>query len=228
VEKKSMARTAGQKIVAVIGVLLCIVLIPILIANVTIIVKSFAFPDKVPSFLGYKPFIDLSDSMYPAIKAGDLVIVRETDTNKLAKGDVIAYREGKSVITHRIIDVKTIDGTRQFITKGDNNNTEDRLPVLSSDVEGKLVIDIPKLGNTALFMQTPVGMIVFIALPLLLFILYDFIRRKLYDRPKLKSTEQLEDEIRKMRQKIATLENEKQTGSTNEAKASQMDEYRRK
>ncbi len=226
-KKQSSVRTAGQKAMSVFGVILCIILIPMLIANVTIIVKSFMFPDKVPSFLGFKPFIDLSDSMYPAIKAGDLVIVRETDPNSLVKGDIIAFREGKSVITHRIIDVRVVNGVRQFITKGDNNNTEDRLPVLGNAVEGRMVMDIPKLGNTALFMQTPVGMVLFIALPLLLFIVYDFIRRKLYDRPKVKSVDDLEAEIRRMRQMISSLENEKQSGGANEANRSNTDENRK-
>lgn len=208
-KKQSLARTAGQRIMTVIGILLCIVLIPMLVANLTIIVKSFVTPDKVPGFMGYKPFIDLTDSMYPAIKAGDLVIVKETDAGKLQKGDVIAFREGKSVITHRIIDVKDSNGSRQYITKGDNNNTQDASPVLTSAVEGKFIMDIPKLGNGALFMQTPVGMVIFIALPLLLFILYDFLRRKLYDRPKAVKEDDLQDEIRRMRQRINQLENDK-------------------
>ncbi len=227
-KKQSAVRTAGQRAMSVFGVILCIILIPILIANVTIIVKSFMFPDKVPSFLGFKPFIDLSDSMYPAIKSGDLVIVRETDPNSLARGDIIAFREGKSVITHRIVDVKLVNGVRQYITKGDNNNTEDRLPVFAGAVEGRMVIVVSKLGNTALFMQTPVGMVVFIALPLLLFILYDFIRRKLYDRPKLKSTDDIEAEIRRMRKMISSLENEKQSGNDNEANKSNIDENPKK
>ena len=91
-----------QKIVGAVGIALCVVFVPLLLINVTLIVKSYTSPDKVPDFLGYKPFIVLSGSMEPSIMTGDMVFVKETDPDSLKVGDVIAYKSGSAVVTHRI------------------------------------------------------------------------------------------------------------------------------
>ena len=52
-----------QKIITVFSILLCVVFIPLLLVNVTLIAKSYIHPDQVPDFMGYKPFIVLSGSM---------------------------------------------------------------------------------------------------------------------------------------------------------------------
>jgi len=194
-----------------IGIIICVLLLPLLIINTTLIVKSIVYPDEVPSFLGYKPFIVLSGSMEPEFYSGDLVLVREAVTSDLKVGDVISYKEGQSVITHRILKVTEEQGTRQFITKGDHNNVSDRSPVTEDQVEGRYLFHVSKLGNFAIFMQTPIGMVIFIACPLALFILYDVVRRILFDRKKSKKTQELEAELEKMRQQLA----EKQDNDSN-------------
>lgn len=204
--KKNRDRT-----VMVIGVLLCVLLLPLLIINITLIVKSFVYPNEVPSFLGYKPFIVLSGSMEPEFYSGDLVLVKEVATDTLKVGDVISYREGKAVITHRIVEITESTEGRKFVTKGDNNNVSDRNPVSENMVEGQYLFHVSKLGNFAIFMQTPIGMVIFIACPLALFILYDVVRRILFDRKKSKKTQELEAELEKMRQQLA----EKQDNDSN-------------
>lgn len=204
--KKNRDRT-----VMVIGVLLCVLLLPLLIINITLIVKSFVYPNEVPSFLGYKPFIVLSGSMEPEFYSGDLVLVKEVATDTLQVGDVISYREGNSVTTHRILEITENTEGRKFVTKGDNNNVSDRNPVSENMVEGQYLFHVSKLGNFAIFMQTPIGMVIFIACPLALFILYDVVRRILFDRKKSKKTQELEAELEKMRQQLA----EKQDNDSN-------------
>ena len=54
----------------VLAIALCIVLLPILAVNTTLIVKGLASSEAVPTFAGYAPMIVLSDSMYPHIERG--------------------------------------------------------------------------------------------------------------------------------------------------------------
>ena len=168
------------KVFTVVGIALCVVLIPILIINLTLIIKSFVYPDKVPGFMGYKPFIVLSGSMEPEFYAGDIVLVKEAPTGTLTTGDIIAFRLNNSVVTHRIIEINDSEGKREYFTKGDNNTTEDNIAITDDMVEGKYLFRISGVGNFALFMQTPLGMVLFIAVPLILFILYDMLRRRHY------------------------------------------------
>ena len=44
----------------VISVILYIILIPIILFNFTLIIKSFINPDKTPDFFGYKSFVIVS------------------------------------------------------------------------------------------------------------------------------------------------------------------------
>lgn len=191
--------TVLQKVTLGIGIILCVIFIPLLLINVTLIVKSYTSPDQVPDFLGYKPFIVLSGSMEPTIMTGDMVLVKETDTQNLQKGDVIAYKSGEAVITHRIMEVKQEDGKTQYITQGDANDSEDTLPVEASAVEGRYVGRIPGFGNVAMFMQTTTGMILFVVCPLILFILYDIIRRRVAGAKENSRTKELEEELERLR-----------------------------
>ena len=186
----------------IFGIILCIILIPALVVNITLIVKSFLYPEEVPSFMGYKPFIVLTGSMEPVFYSGDLVMVKEVEADSLQVGDVIAFREGTAVITHRIVQVEGEGKDLRFTTKGDNNNVNDRRPVTVEQLEGTYLYRISKLGNFAMFMQTPVGMALFIALPLLSFILYDILRRTLFERKKAQRTKELEAELESMRQQL--------------------------
>ncbi len=211
-----MKTQAEKRVATGIGIILCVVLIPVFIINVTIIVRSFVYPDMVPSFLGYKPFIVLSDSMNPMIESGDIVLVKQVETSTLKEGDIIAFREDDTIITHRIQKIIETDGIRQFVTKGDNNNTADIYPVSQDSVEGIYLLNVHKIGDIALFMQKPLGMILFVALPLIIFILYDIIRRWVYKNPDEDKTKKLEQELERMRQVVASLENDNSEHKTEE------------
>jgi len=207
VKEQTRAKPLSDRIMKVIVIVLCIILIPMLVINLTLIVKSFVNPDEVPSCLGYKPFIVLSGSMEPEFYSGDLILVHEV-AKDFKEGDIIAFRQGNSVITHRIQKVDNRDGEKRYITKGDNNNTEDKFTVSDDKIEGIYILKVSGLGNFAFFMQTPIGMMVFIALPLILFILYDIFRRRLYDRREKSKMLEMEEELARMRQQIASTEND--------------------
>ena len=66
-----------QKVLTIIGTVLCLILTPVLIINCILIVKSFT-SEEVPSVAGYLPLIVLTDSMYPQIESGDLIICHTT------------------------------------------------------------------------------------------------------------------------------------------------------
>lgn len=188
-----------QKIVGAVGIALCVVFVPLLLINVTLIVKSYTSPDKVPDFFGYKPFIVLSGSMEPSIMTGDMVFVKETDPDSLKVGDVIAYKSGSAVVTHRIVEVKSENGETRYVTQGDANNAADQSLVKPADVEGIYQRRVAGAGNLAMFMQTTTGMILFVVCPLVLFVLWDVIRRQLESRKEMSRTKELEMELERLR-----------------------------
>lgn len=207
-----MAKEAGreeksgliQKILTGVSILLCIVFSFMLICNMTIIIKGTLYPERPPSVLGITPMVVLSGSMSgdaeDHIEVGDLIFVGKTEAEELEVGDVIAFMEGKVVVTHRIIDIQRDEnGALLFTTKGDANNAQDQRPVTASNLVGIYKARIPKVGDFALFLQTPMGMVLFIGLPLLAFIIYDIIRRQQYVRKESKKTAELEAELERLR-----------------------------
>ena len=193
-----------QKVLTGVSILLCIVFSFMLICNMTIIIKGTLYPERPPSVLGITPMVVLSGSMSgdaeDHIEVGDLILVGKTEAEELEVGDVIAFMEGKVVVTHRIIEVQTGEnGEPEFITKGDANNAQDQRPVTANNLVGIYKARIPKVGDFALFLQTPMGMVLFIGLPLLAFIVYDIIRRQQYARKESKKTAELEAELERLR-----------------------------
>ncbi len=205
-DKKKAGATVAQRIATVVGIVLCVVFGFLLICNLTIIIKGSLFPSRPPSVLGTTPMVVLSGSMSGTakdhIEVGDLIFVGKADPETLQVGDVIAYmQEGSTtVVTHRIMEVlPPQDGTLSFITQGDANNVADQTPVTADRIVGIYQFRIPGVGNFALFLQTPVGMLLFIGVPLLAFIIYDILRRQHYANKEKQDMEALEKELERLR-----------------------------
>lgn len=186
---------------AMTGTILCILLVPIILMNIILITRTYLNPDKLPGIFGVKPAIVLSGSMEPEIHTGDLIFIHETEPSALREGDVICYLTSGKAVTHRIMDITAgEDGLPRYVTQGDANNTADRLAVTDGQIEGIWRGGrIGGLGNVILFIQTPVGMILFIFCPLLLFILWDIRQRRRLDKADAAHTARLEAELEELR-----------------------------
>ena len=192
-----------QKILTIIGTILCIILLPILIINVTLIAKSYINTEEVPSLGGVFPMIVLTDSMYPEISAGDLIICNTAEPEEIQVNDVISFFDpmgsGTSVVTHRVLEIVQEDGQLSYRTKGDNNNAEDQVLVPQDNLVGIYRSRIPGLGNVAMFMQTTPGLILCVVCPVLLMVGFDMLRRKKYEKAKQQDTEALLAELEALR-----------------------------
>ena len=183
-KQESKLSVTSHHILTVVGIVLCIILIPMLIINCTLIIKSFMNKEKVPDMGGIFPMLVLTDSMYPDIKSGDLIFCRTADAETVEVGDVISFFDptssGNAVVTHEVIEIiPNEDGTLSYRTKGINNNIEDRELVPEDNLIGRyLGLRIPWGGSIALFMQTTYGLIVFVFLPFVLLVVFDLIRRR--------------------------------------------------
>ena len=102
-------RPIYAKVFTVLGIALCIILLPILILNIFMIISGMS-GDKntLPNVGGYSPLIVQSGSMSGTIEEGDLIIVHSADDaakKDMKKDDIVTFRdkdEGGSLVTHRI------------------------------------------------------------------------------------------------------------------------------
>lgn len=200
---------ALQTVLNILGVVLCVLFIPIIILNVVMIVRSYTDPDSIPSVFGYSPVIVLSGSMSPEFEAGEMIVIQKTDPDTLKVNDVICFMAEETAITHRIMEVQQQDGSVLYVTKGDANNTEDITPVTPGQVQGKYTgFHIPRLGDFAIWLQSTPGMLICVGGPIILLVLWDVLRRMLQSRRDGKEKEKLQAESTSREQEMAAMEEE--------------------
>ena len=121
----------------------------------------------------------LTQSMYPTIKAGDVIVTYKEDNNIYKTGDVITFTSDNNngmTITHRVNEVMVVNDTYSYRTKGDNNNTPDSEIINSDKVIGRVIVKIPKAGYIQQFLVTKTGWIVAVVLPALAIVIYDLLK----------------------------------------------------
>ena len=91
------------------------------------------------SVFGYSIFEVASNSMSPTINKKDVILVKKN--SKIASGDIITFKNQNAFITHRVLS----ESNKEYMTKGDSNNTEDQ-PILKDTVIGEVVQIMPKVG----------------------------------------------------------------------------------
>ena len=197
---KSTKTTLSKKtiILNVIGIILCVILIPILFINCFLIVKGIANKNEVPSIGGNAPLIVLTGSMDPTIKAGDLIVTKKVDAKDVKVDDVISFFDpegnGSSIVTHRVIgiEIDETSGEIFFRTQGDNNDIADMTPVPAENLVGRWEgTRCWGLGYVVLFTQSTVGIIVIIAVIVAGIFVYMMIRKRIQD----KETDSLKAEL---------------------------------
>ncbi len=159
-----------KKVIKVLGNLLFVIVVFLLLVGLLTGLSSKS--EKVYDVIKFRSYVIVTPSMKPTINPGDMILVKKTDIDKLEKGDIITFNKDNIIATHRI---KEINGD-SITTKGDNNNLEDT-PINKSDVIGRFVFSIPKIGYIISFAISPVGLVTMGSIIVFIFI-YDFIFRE--------------------------------------------------
>lgn len=127
------------------------------IKNIPFILILFLFVGFVAGFFKYMPIAVMSNSMANIINRGDMVVVEKLskqEIKNLKKQDIIEYNLDGDVIIHRIVEIKKQkDGTRKFITMGDNNNAPDNKMVLEKQVIGKVKFKVSYIGYPVVYLN---------------------------------------------------------------------------
>jgi signal peptidase len=107
---------------------------------------------------GLTALVDYTDSMRPAITAGDVVIDERVPARELRAGQIASIADPGAqgrLITHRVVSA-TAEGDRMVVvTRGDANDASERW-VLAADAPTKrLVARIPWVGHLIAWLASP-------------------------------------------------------------------------
>ena len=109
--------------------------------------------------LGLQTLVDRSDSMQPAIAAGDLLLTRLGPPAAVRTGDVVTFADpgrGGRLITHRVTE-RRVQGDRwAFVTRGDANTASERWTVAGDGSVGRLVVRVPRAGFAVAWLTSPI------------------------------------------------------------------------
>ena len=160
--KRTLSRLLNVLIVFLVAV--CLILFFKIITNSDVSIGGVRF------------YYVATESMYPTIKPHAMMVVKETDPEKLEVGDIISFVSRDPAIygqvnTHRIYAITEEDGELAFVTKGDNNPSPDTLHVYPDEIKGKVIAHTPPIkGLTSLlsFAGTKMGFFIVILMPLML------------------------------------------------------------
>ncbi|MBN1593076.1 MAG: signal peptidase I, partial [Candidatus Coatesbacteria bacterium] len=84
-------------------------------------------------------------SMIPTLEPGDEIVVQHINVNEIKPGDLVTFKVGPEVVTHRVLKRIETDGNLSFLQKGDRGPRSFPLPACS--VIGKVVEIRPMSGK---------------------------------------------------------------------------------
>lgn len=173
----------SRKVINILQYIIIIILI-VLIAYYSY--QKFILQKKYVSFFNHNFFIILSGSMETTINTKDLIVTSPKSTYE--KGDIIAFNRNETITVHRIINVKNENGTKSYITKGDNNNAEDLDEVQNEDILGAYNFTIPILGSIIIFFAAnPILLIILIVALILIYFIIKLLKQNYNENKNIQS-----------------------------------------
>ncbi len=108
---------------------------------------------------GFSPI--LTGSMQPSANAGDVYITRLVEASEISVGDVIAVNNQVTgtYYSHRVEEVRNINGTLRITTRGDANEAVDREPYMVSPIGtiSQVQFRVPVIGRPMVYLNTVQG-----------------------------------------------------------------------
>lgn len=151
-------------LIKVLKLLFYTIMVFLLTVNIFNIISIKVLKKDFPNIFGFTYFEIASNSMYPELKKGDLVIIDLKEENYKI-GDIITYQDHEIYTTHRLIGIKD----NIYTTKGDSNNTNDPL-IKKEQVIGKVIFKLTYVGYLIYLVKKPIT-IIFAFLTILMYFL---------------------------------------------------------
>ena len=172
----------AQVIFFILMILVITIMLPLFIFNITISLKSTINPSEVPSIFGQTPLVVETTVMSDAgINSGDMIFINSVQASDIEEQDIVAFGFSGSIVISQVVSINEVNGVVTLDLKN-ANNTSDNLNysgISSSAIIGLYNgVNIAGVGNIIIFLQTPMGILLAIAIPALIIMGFVLIRNK--------------------------------------------------
>ena len=189
-EIKQNLEPKGFIVVKILSIIFCCIFGLVSLANSVLIVKRVIEKDKPTDIFGYSMFVVntnyMSGDKEDSVNDGDFIIVKKVAFEELNIGDVVLYESAEgSLILGRI---QSTSRNSTFNVQADNLNNIFAERMSESNYFGKVQSNSNVLGGIFDFILSPMGLVLFIGIPVLLIIwvcaaeLFDRIKDKSYKK----------------------------------------------
>ena len=134
---------------------------------------------KNKSIFGYRSYVIASNSMYPVLEYGDVILVKDINFDEIEIGDIITY-QGKNgelknkIITHEVIDINYMNDVKVLVTKGRANTGIDPY-VYPEQIYGKFFYKYTIISFVSKIVRNKFGFVLFIFIPFGILFVLEFI-----------------------------------------------------
>ncbi len=170
--------TASRKhlLGTVAGIILALLVLPVLAVNILILVNGYSGDETAVTVGDNTVFLVKEDTQISSnvtLDAGDLAIAATKDLQKLRVGDIICFQDGGSLKFGMISSLRS-EGTElsSYLLHPQMNSNSTNF-VDPNMVVGKVDKVWSGLGNVVLFMDSTVGTLICVGLPILLFAIFE-------------------------------------------------------
>lgn len=141
--KRRYALRKVSRFSKVASVILTVLVLTIMIGTVALVSNQFS----------YGALVIATDSMTGELNKGDVAIFERYEEQFIAEGQVIVFEQSRSMIVHRVVDIKIINGTTRYYTKGDANEDLDTGFITDAEIVGLVNYKLPFFGFPTLWMR---------------------------------------------------------------------------
>lgn len=154
--------------------------------TILIIISFFAFLLifqstflKNKSIFGYRSYVIASNSMYPVLEYGDVILVKDISFDDIEIGDIITYQGNNGelknkIITHEVIDINYVNDVKVLVTKGRANTGVDPY-VYPEQIYGKFFYKYTIISFVSKIVRNKFGFVLFIFIPFGILFVLEFI-----------------------------------------------------
>jgi signal peptidase len=125
----------------------------------------------LPLALGARSMVVLSGSMTPAIRTGDVVVVRPIAPTEAKVGEIVTFKDPDGsgrLLIHRVRAIVRHGDQIAVTTQGDANATREHWKVPVDGTIGTVVYRVPLFGFAVSWIGSPPGRIALLIIPALL------------------------------------------------------------
>ena len=143
-KKRRYALKNAKRSSRIISIILTMLVLVIMVGTVMVVSNQFR----------YGAYVIATESMTGELNKGDVALCERYEDQTIQAGQIIAFEKNNSVIIHRVVDIKIINGITRYYTQGDANEEPDAGFVTEADIVGMINYKLSYFGYPSLWMRS--------------------------------------------------------------------------